>query len=90
MGELRRLSEKELQKKREKELCFRCDDKWSAGHRCRRRRELSVLLTCEEEDDKAELSPNSNLSDEPSEVFSEPIQPEISLILLWESLALAP
>lgn len=31
--EVRRLSEKELQSKREKGECFRCDEKWSAGHR---------------------------------------------------------
>lgn len=37
------MTDKELQNKREKGLCFRCDDKWSLGHRCRRR-ELSVLL----------------------------------------------
>lgn len=43
VGEIRRLSEKELQSKREKGLCFRCDEKWSTSHRCRRR-ELSVLL----------------------------------------------
>lgn len=47
MGEMRRLSEKELQDKRAKGLCFRCDGKWSVGHKCQRR-ELSVLLTHEE------------------------------------------
>lgn len=44
VGEIRRLSEKELQFKREKGLCYRCDDKWTVGHRCRCK-ELSVLLT---------------------------------------------
>lgn len=48
-GEVRRLSEKELQSKRERGLCFRCDEKWNVGHRCRRR-ELSVLLASEEEE----------------------------------------
>lgn len=39
--EVRRLTDKELQYKRERGLCFRCDDKLVAGHRCKRR-ELSV------------------------------------------------
>nr|KAJ0228165.1 hypothetical protein LSAT_V11C100046520 [Lactuca sativa] len=47
-GEVRRLSDKELQYKRSKGLCFRCDEKWSAGHQCKRK-ELSVLLMQEEE-----------------------------------------
>ena len=42
-GEFRRLSEKELQVKREKGECFRCDEKWSVGHRCKKR-ELNVIL----------------------------------------------
>lgn len=40
MGEVRRLSEKELQDKRSKGLCFKCDGKWSIGHKCQRQ-ELS-------------------------------------------------
>ncbi|XP_074349249.1 uncharacterized protein LOC141688990 [Apium graveolens] len=43
VGEIKRLSEKELQSKREKGECFRCDEKWSAGHRCKKK-ELSVIL----------------------------------------------
>ncbi|XP_074347938.1 uncharacterized protein LOC141686775 [Apium graveolens] len=49
MGEVRRLTEKELQEKKAKGLCFRCDDKWSIGHRCRKK-ELSVLLLGDEEE----------------------------------------
>lgn len=48
IGELRRLSEKELQFKRERGLCFKCDEKWHVGHRCKQK-ELSMLLTCDEE-----------------------------------------
>lgn len=48
-GEVKRLTEKELQEKKEKGLCFRCDGKWGIGHRCPRK-ELSVLLV-EEEDE---------------------------------------
>ncbi|KAL4564274.1 hypothetical protein LXL04_028334 [Taraxacum kok-saghyz] len=48
-GKIRRLSDKEWQFKREKGLCFKCDEKWNIGHRCRRK-ELSVLITYEEDD----------------------------------------
>lgn len=48
--EFRRLTEKELQEKKAKGICFRCDDKWTLGHRCRRK-ELSVILVDEEEED---------------------------------------
>ncbi|XP_021775488.1 uncharacterized protein LOC110739329 [Chenopodium quinoa] len=44
---MRRLSEQELRQKREMGLCFRCDDKWSVNHRCKKR-ELSVLISEEE------------------------------------------
>lgn len=47
MGDIRRLSEKELQEKRAKGLCFRCDGKWNIGHKCQKK-ELSVLLTQED------------------------------------------
>lgn len=47
MEETRRLCEKELQMKREKRLCFRCDDLWSIGHKCKK--EFRVLLAQEEE-----------------------------------------
>ncbi|KAF8398742.1 hypothetical protein HHK36_014600 [Tetracentron sinense] len=43
-GEVRRLTDSELQKKRDKGLCYRCDDKWAPGHRCKKK-ELNVLLT---------------------------------------------
>lgn len=58
-GEVRRLSDAELQSKREKGMCYRCDDKWSVGHKCKRK-ELSVLLTCEGEEEEPELSPHSS------------------------------
>ena len=77
-GEIRRLTEREVQQKREKGLCFRCDDKWSIGHRCRRK-ELSVLISQDEEygeefelitDGQTEEMAHTEMADEP--------QPEIS------------
>uniref|UniRef100_A0A803MCZ7 G-patch domain-containing protein n=1 Tax=Chenopodium quinoa TaxID=63459 RepID=A0A803MCZ7_CHEQI len=64
-GEIRRLSEKELQQKREQGLCFRCDEKWAINHRCNRRGP-SVLLMEEEVDgdDAGDLSVVETNADE--------------------------
>lgn len=77
-GEIRRLSENELQHKREKGLCYRCDDKWSVGHRCRRK-ELSVLLSQEDEDEDEELSTRIQLQEEFKELTADPTHAKISL-----------
>lgn len=72
MGEVKRLTDKELQEKKAKGLCFRCDEKWSMGHRCRKK-ELSVLLMGEEGEDEGDgscsdppLSPTEELTTEVS------------------------
>ena len=52
-NEVQRLSESEAQRKREKGLCYRCDEKWSPGHGCKWR-ELSILLTMDESDSVGE------------------------------------
>lgn len=70
LGEVKRLTEKELQEKKAKGLCFRCDDKWSIGHHCRKK-ELSVLLMGDEEEEETE---GSN-----SELLAKEITPELSL-----------
>lgn len=77
-GEVRRLSDAEMQVKRAKGLCYRCDDKWSIGHKCKRK-ELSVLLTCEGEEEEQMTSPQSQFSEELIEVRPNSPQPEISL-----------
>lgn len=43
VGEFKRLNERELHLKREKGECFQCHEKWSVGHRCKKR-ELDVIL----------------------------------------------
>ncbi|KAI0524824.1 hypothetical protein KFK09_004212 [Dendrobium nobile] len=50
-GQFKRLTEKEMQDKRAKGLCFRCDEKYMPGHRCKDR-SLQVLLVCEDEEDE--------------------------------------
>ena len=43
------LTETEIQNKRAKGLCFRCDEKFSPGHRCKDK-SLQVLNVCDEEE----------------------------------------
>ncbi|MCI30296.1 hypothetical protein A2U01_0051505, partial [Trifolium medium] len=47
------LSEPELAERREKGLCFNCDQKWSRQHRCGGR---AFLLLADEEGDEVEFS----------------------------------
>lgn len=76
---MRRLTNKELQEKRAKGLCFRCDEKWSMGHRCKKR-ELSVLLIEEEDEEGTEYSGSEPPMSPPTETHNEvTIHPEVSL-----------
>ncbi|KAL4567338.1 hypothetical protein LXL04_022921 [Taraxacum kok-saghyz] len=61
--ETRRLSEKELQEKKDRGLCFKCDEKWKVGHQCKRK-ELSIILALDEEDE-VEEEPEPVIDDEP-------------------------
>lgn len=74
-SEVRRLSDKEFQEKRSKGLCFRCDDKWSIGHRCKKR-ELSVLLMEGDEEETWDEATNSIVEEVTNEV---PLHTEVSL-----------
>ena len=47
-NEIQRLTDVELQQHREKGLCYRCDEKFYPGHRCKRK-ELSVMVVQEAE-----------------------------------------
>ncbi|RVW44750.1 hypothetical protein CK203_081863 [Vitis vinifera] len=47
---IKRLTELKLQAVREKRLCFKCDEKFSPGHRCKK--ELRVLLVHEDEEEE--------------------------------------
>ncbi|XP_022881659.1 uncharacterized protein LOC111398794 [Olea europaea var. sylvestris] len=49
----RKLSRAEIQTKKEKGLCFRCDEKFQPGHKCRNK-EFQVLLVDEEEERELE------------------------------------
>lgn len=77
--EVKRLSDKEFQLKREKGECFRCEEKWSVGHRCKNK-ELSVILLQPEEEGtvREEFMNNGDTGGECEDVL-ENSQPEISL-----------
>ncbi|KAL4574682.1 hypothetical protein LXL04_021518 [Taraxacum kok-saghyz] len=51
-GEDRPLTESQIQEKRAKGLCYKCDDKWSRGHQCKK--QVNVILVYEEEAAEAE------------------------------------
>lgn len=58
---IKRLSPMEIQQRREKGLCFRCDEKYSTSHKCKAPPQL-LLLECEPE--VQDLLTNSSLTDE--------------------------
>lgn len=71
-GDFRRLTDKELQEKRSKGICFRFDDKRNIGHRCIKK-ELSVILIDENEEGDTDegsteppMSPTKELTTEVS------------------------
>lgn len=76
-GDVRKLSDKELQDKRAKGLCFRCDSKWNIGHKCQRK-ELSVLVT-QEEGWNTEDGGMEELEDVADPPPVDEVHPEISL-----------
>ncbi|PKU71793.1 hypothetical protein MA16_Dca008322 [Dendrobium catenatum] len=52
-----------MQEKRAKGLCFRCDEKYMPGHRCKDRT-LQVLLVCEDEEDEEVGGSRSEVEEE--------------------------
>jgi hypothetical protein len=52
---LTRLTLQQMDEKREKVLCFNCDNKYSKGHKCDKNK--SFYIDCEEEKDQ-ELEPS--------------------------------
>uniref|UniRef100_A0A803PL93 Reverse transcriptase zinc-binding domain-containing protein n=1 Tax=Cannabis sativa TaxID=3483 RepID=A0A803PL93_CANSA len=51
--EIRKLTDAEIQLKRQKELCFLCDDKWSPGHRGKKKELQVIMITEDIEDDES-------------------------------------
>ncbi|XP_031257121.1 uncharacterized protein LOC116115112 [Pistacia vera] len=59
------LTEADIQYKRERGLCFRCDEKFGPNHRCRNK-SLQVLLMLEEEEDTEREEVTLEADDEPT------------------------
>ncbi|KAG8382823.1 hypothetical protein BUALT_Bualt05G0118400 [Buddleja alternifolia] len=59
----RRLSPQEMDEKRAKNICFWCDEKFTPGHQCSKRRQLYIMETNEEEADKGKGEPIEELSE---------------------------
>ncbi|RVW31649.1 hypothetical protein CK203_092754 [Vitis vinifera] len=60
---IKRLMESELRARREKGLCFKCDEKFSPGHCCKK--ELRVLLVHEDEEEE-DIQFDNRATEEPS------------------------
>jgi len=48
-GAAKKLSWEEMQKRREKGLCFGCNEKFTSGHRCQTPQALSIEVSATEE-----------------------------------------
>lgn len=88
---IKHLSPTEIQEKREKGLCFSCDEKWNSSHRCKNR----VLIMCGEEgsEDKQDNGGSEEedaATEEELEVsfntFSNSLNPQIFRIMAYHGL----
>ncbi|KAL8099445.1 hypothetical protein AgCh_031905 [Apium graveolens] len=77
LGEVKRLTEKELQEKKSNVLYFRCDIKWAIGHR-RNERELSVMLIDKDDENVTEYAGTKALQ---SLIIESPIEKCSQLLL---------
>ena len=66
---IRRLTPVELREKREKGLCYNCDKKYHATHRCRSK--FLLLMGTDDEDD--ELNDDTFIHEQPGEVVTADI-----------------
>lgn len=75
----RKMTDVEFQTKREKGLCFKCDEKFSPGHRCKSRevRELRVVLV--NGADEIEIVQGNFSNEEPKEIVPEVSDVELDL-----------
>ncbi|PNY06477.1 hypothetical protein L195_g002943, partial [Trifolium pratense] len=70
---VRRLSPAEMQERRSRGLCFNCDDKWVAGHRCKAK-QFMILLSDDEDELDSEPPPAQIIPSAPP--ISEDSPPE--------------
>lgn len=74
-----RLSPTEMAERRSKGLCFNCDDKWHAGHRCKTKQFLLLLIDDESTPPVELLSLDTSLL-EPDPVHGEALTTEAEVI----------
>ncbi|CAA0811867.1 Unknown protein, partial [Striga hermonthica] len=70
---VRRLSPEEVKRRREKGLCFKCEEKFTPGHQCKK---AFVIEVANPDDEEVEVEEESHQEDE-IETLSE--EPEISM-----------
>ncbi|XP_031271166.1 uncharacterized protein LOC116129586 [Pistacia vera] len=71
-----RMTDAEIQMKREKEICFKCDGKYSIGHKCGEK-QFQILLI----DEKEEEDPDPSVGEEIIETETEKPQENVELSL---------
>lgn len=74
---IKKLSPAELKERRDKGLCFTCDEKFNFGHKCKNR----MLILCGYDEDEPEDSKNDSLQE-----FEENTEDEVSLNSLSNSM----
>lgn len=79
VGEFRRLSDAELQSRRAQGLCYRCDEKFSPGHKCKKK-ELSVLVTQVNEEEE-DVGDNESEEEPETEEIPEEVQGKVQVHL---------
>lgn len=63
-GTFRRLTDREMQSRREKGLCYRCDEKYAVGHRCKKELNLFIQPETDGEDIEEELGTDAAVEGE--------------------------
>lgn len=77
----RRLMKEEMRAKNEKELCFKCDSKFSFGHRCKKK-ELQFMFVQDGEDMTDDNEDEANLEKKEVEGDLEPEKSTIEMVNL--------
>ncbi|KAH0737522.1 hypothetical protein KY290_036227 [Solanum tuberosum] len=86
----RKLTPTEIQRKRELNLCFNCDEKYQKGHRCSSPPQLFLLLSEDEPpDDSTPASPTSPSPPQDPNISSPPTEPSL-LTISYQALSGGP
>ena len=76
---IKRLSPDELQARRDKGLCYNCDEKFLSGHRCKRLFHLLIVQPNEQEEDVSTLQLQGEPTENPIQCEPESDPAQISL-----------